>query len=71
MPEVMDPGAGAFAAMGVGGAIGVVSFLAGVPGRLQGLFNIDLSLFFAYAASAIVYVVVSLMTSEKALRIDG
>ena len=53
---------GAIAAMFVGGAIGVVSFLAGVPGRIHGLFNVDLGLLLAYTASAVVFVVVSLYT---------
>ncbi|MFC1790997.1 sodium:solute symporter [Gemmatimonadota bacterium] len=53
---------GAIAAMVVGGTIGVVSFLAGVPGRMHGLFNIDLGLLLAYTASAAVFVVVSLYT---------
>jgi len=56
---------GAISAMVVGGTIGVVSFLAGVPGRFQGLFNIDLGLLLAYAASAIVFVVVSLYTHPR------
>ncbi len=56
---------GAIAAMLVGGVIGVVSFLAGVPGRIQGLFNIDLGLLLAYTASTIVFVVVSLHTHSQ------
>lgn len=55
---------GAIAAIFVGGAIGVASFIAGVPGPLQGLFNIDMGLLIAYAASAVVFVSVSLMTSD-------
>ena len=61
---------GAIAAMVVGGTIGIASFLAGVPGRFHGLFNIDLGLFIAYSASALVFIAVSLLTSdtEKRLR---
>jgi SSS family solute:Na+ symporter len=55
---------GAVAALLTGGAIGVFSFLAGMPGPLQGLFNIDLGLFVAYAVSAVVFVAVSLMTQH-------
>jgi SSS family solute:Na+ symporter len=53
---------GAIAAIITGGTIGVVSFLAGVPGRLHGLFNVDLGLFFAYALSTVVFILVSLKT---------
>ncbi len=56
---------GAIAALFVGGAIGVVSFLAGVPGRIHGLFNVDLGLLLAYSASAIVFVGVSLRTQPE------
>jgi SSS family solute:Na+ symporter len=56
---------GAIAAIFVGGAIGIASFVAGVPGPLQGLFNIDLGLLIAYAVSAIVFVSVSLVTSDQ------
>lgn len=59
---------GAIAAMFVGGTIGVVSFLAGVPGRIHGLFNVDLGLLIAYTASAVVFVAVSLYTSPSAAR---
>jgi SSS family solute:Na+ symporter len=55
---------GAIAAMLAGGAIGVVSFIVGMPGPFQGLFNIDLGLFAAYAASTAVFVAVSLMTQN-------
>jgi SSS family solute:Na+ symporter len=55
---------GAIAAIFVGGAIGVASFIAGVPGPFQGLFNIDMGLLIAYAVSAVVFVTVSLMTSN-------
>lgn len=57
--------AGAIAAIVVGGAIGVVSFLAGVPGRIHGLFNIDLGLLIAYLASTVVFVSVSLLTYRE------
>lgn len=53
---------GAFAAMFVGGAIGLASFAAGVPGPFQGAFNIDLGQLVAYGASAVVFVGVSLAT---------
>ena len=56
---------GAVAAMLTGGAIGVISFVVGMPGPFQGLFNIDLGLFVAYAVSAVVFVVVSLMTQKN------
>jgi SSS family solute:Na+ symporter len=51
---------GAYAAMAVGGAIGVAAFGAGVPGPFHGLFNIDLALLVAFAASAVALVAVSL-----------
>ncbi len=56
---------GAVAAMLTGGAIGVISFVVGMPGPFQGLFNVDLGLFVAYAVSAVVFVVVSLMTQKN------
>jgi SSS family solute:Na+ symporter len=56
---------GAIAAIFVGGTIGVVSFLAGVPGRVHGLFNVDLGLLAAYAASTLVFVGVSLYTHPR------
>jgi SSS family solute:Na+ symporter len=56
---------GAFSAMGVGGAIGVAAFLAGVPGPLHGLFNIDLALLVAFAVSAVVLVAVSLVDRRR------
>jgi SSS family solute:Na+ symporter len=55
---------GAIAAMLTGGAIGVISFVVGMPGPFQGLFNIDLGLFIAYAVSSVVFVTVSLMTQR-------
>lgn len=57
--------AGAYAAMAVGGAIGVAAFFAGAPGPFHGAFNIDLALLVAFAASAVVLVVVSLATSSS------
>jgi len=62
---------GAIAALLVGGTIGVVSFFGGIPGPIQGLFNIDLGLFIAYSVSALVFVTVSLMTSEKGPKLDN
>jgi len=53
---------GAYAAMWVGGAIGVAAFLVGVPGPFQGLVNIDLALLVAFAVSAAVFVGVSRTT---------
>jgi len=55
---------GAFAAMFVGGTIGLAAFLAGVPGPFHGAFNIDLGLLIAFAASAVVYVGVSIATGR-------
>jgi SSS family solute:Na+ symporter len=57
---------GAYAAMMVGGAIGVSAFAAGVPSPFQGLFNIDLALLIAFAASAVVLVAVSLADDTRA-----
>ncbi len=57
---------GAYAAMWVGGAIGVAAFLVGVPGPLQGLVNIDLALLVAFAASAVTFVGVSRATRPAA-----
>jgi SSS family solute:Na+ symporter len=51
---------GAYAAMAVGGAIGLAAFAAGVPGPFHGLFNIDLALLVAFGVSALVFVAVSL-----------
>ncbi len=62
---------GALAAMLTGGAIGVVSFLVGMPGPLNGLFNIDLGLFVAYAVSAVVFVGVSLMDGGNLAPAQG
>jgi SSS family solute:Na+ symporter len=56
---------GAYAAMGVGGAIGLGAFVVGVPGPLHGLFNIDLALLVAFAASAVAFVAVSLLDRSR------
>ena len=57
--------AGAYAAMAVGGAIGIAAFLAGAPGPLHGLFNIDFALLIAFGVSAVVLVAVSLATQPS------
>jgi solute:Na+ symporter, SSS family len=54
---------GAYAAMFVGGAIGVAAFAAGAPGPFQGMVNIDLALLVAFAVSGAVFVIVSLATA--------
>ena len=56
---------GAIAALIAGGLIGVTAFLAGIPGPLNGLFNVDLGLFAAYAVSAVVFITVSLASPEE------
>ena len=56
---------GAYAAMAVGGAIGIGAFVVGVPGPLHGLFNIDLALLVAFAVSAVVFVAVSLLDRPR------
>lgn len=53
---------GAYAAMAVGGAIGIAAFAAGVPGPFHRLFNIDMALLIAFAVSAVVFVGVGLLT---------
>ena len=58
---------GAYAAMGVGGTIGIAAFFAGVPGPFNGAFNIDLALLIAFAVSGVIFVGVSLATREGAL----
>jgi solute:Na+ symporter, SSS family len=55
---------GALAALCTGGIIGVGAFIIGISSRFQGLFNVDLGLFAAYAVSAIVFVAVSLKTAR-------
>ena len=50
---------GAFAAAVAGGIVGVISFLFGIPGPLQGMMNIDLSLLMAYCVSALFLVIFS------------
>lgn len=56
--------AGAYAAMMVGGIIGVGAFAAGVPGPFHGIVNIDLALLIAFAVSAVVFVTVSKATAS-------
>ncbi len=56
---------GAMAAIIVGGTIGVISFLAGVPSPLNVFFNVELGLLIAYAASAFAFVAVSLASSRS------
>jgi solute:Na+ symporter, SSS family len=56
---------GAYAAMGVGGAIGIAAFVVGAPGPLHGLFNIDLALLVAFTASAVTLVGVSLLSEGR------
>lgn len=51
---------GAYAAMVVGGILGVAAFISGIPGPFHGMINTDLALLFSYMPSAIVYVIVSL-----------
>jgi len=55
---------GAYAAMVVGGMIGVAAFAAGVPGPFNGVFNIDMALLGAFALSAVVFVGVSFATAS-------
>lgn len=59
---------GAFAAAVAGGAVGVVSFLFGVPGPLYGLMNVDLSLLVAYLISAVFLVVFSLADRHSKMK---
>jgi len=56
---------GAMAAIVAGGAVGVASFLAGLPGPLPGMFNVDLGLLAAYGLSAAVLIAVSLATTDN------
>lgn len=60
---------GAFAAMFVGGAIGLVAFAVGAPGPFHGAFNIDLGLLLAFAVSAVVFVGVSIATRAPAWQL--
>lgn len=55
----------AIAAMFTGGVIGVGSFLAGVPGPLNGWVKPDLGLFIAYSVSALMLVIVSRLENRK------
>ena len=59
---------GAYAAAVAGGLIGVVSFLFGIPGPLQGVMNIDLSLLLAYLVSAMFLVTFSLLDRRYGRR---
>lgn len=56
---------GAMSAVVAGGSVGVLSFLAGLPGPLHGLVNVDLGLLAAYAAGAVVLVAVSLTDPKR------
>jgi SSS family solute:Na+ symporter len=58
---------GAIAAVFTGGIVGVAAFIIGLPSPWQGVVNIDLGLFIAYAVSAVVFVGVSLTTQESKL----
>jgi SSS family solute:Na+ symporter len=51
----------AYAAMAVGGTIGVAAFAAGVPGPFRGLLEVDLALLVAFLVSAVVFVGVTLL----------
>jgi solute:Na+ symporter, SSS family len=46
-------------AMFIGGFIGVLAFLSGIPGPFKGWINPDLGLFYAYTVSLLVLIVVS------------
>jgi len=61
---------GALSAMFAGGIIGVFSFFIAISGLTQKIFNIDLGLFIAYAVSAIVFITVSLYTSNKNIKLS-
>ena len=56
---------GAFAAAVVGGIVGVISFLFGIPGPLYGMVNTDLSLLIAYVVSAAALVIFSLADRSR------
>lgn len=60
---------GAIAAIAIGGVVGVVSFMAGIPGPFQGMLNVDLGLLAAYVASAVAFVAVSLRTAPSTDRL--
>ncbi len=65
---ILYPGAttkGCFGAMIVGGVIGVSCFLAGIPGPLNGWVNPDMGLFYAYAVSLVVLVVISKLDKKN------
>ncbi|MHB8055408.1 MAG: sodium:solute symporter family protein [Candidatus Aminicenantales bacterium] len=56
---------GAMAAIAAGGAAGVFAFLAGLPGPLHGIINVDFGLLAAYVLAAIVLITVSLATRNE------
>jgi len=56
---------GALSAIVAGAAVGVISFLAALPGPLNGIVNVDLGLLLAYAVSALVFIAVSLATKPR------
>ncbi len=62
---------GAIAAVFVGGLIGIGAFLCGIPGPLSGWVNPDLGLFFAYGASLVTIVAVSLADRRSAAAPAG
>jgi SSS family solute:Na+ symporter len=55
---------GALAALAAGAAVGVISFVAALPGPFNGIVNVDLGLLMAYVVSAVVFVSVSLATKK-------
>jgi SSS family solute:Na+ symporter len=59
---------GSVAAMFTGGIIGVGAFFAGVPGPLNGWVNPDLGLFYAYALSLVVLIIVSKTDKNRLLK---
>lgn len=59
---------GCFAAMIVGGVIGVACFLAGIPDPLNNWVNPDMGLFIAYAASLVVLLAVSKLDGKNSIQ---
>jgi len=55
----------AYSAMAVGGIVGMTAFAVSVPGPFEGLFNADLALLIAWSLSTVVFILVTLMISEK------
>jgi hypothetical protein len=51
--------------MAVGGIVGMTAFAVSVPGPFEGLFNADLALLIAWSLSTVVFILVTLMISEK------